>query len=243
MSENTEHDRWQAELPAYLLGALAPRDEEALRGHLETCADCRAELRWLQPAVDLLPDRVERVEAPEALRARVMAEVHADVAEAGGPTASSEAARPRRDTRRQSSWSRMRQGWRPLAAGAMAVLVLAAGVSLFADGGSDGTKETTIAVGKAPGVTATITMEDPAEGATLRLANVGEMPDDRVLEAWVQRGGEVSPVRGLFVPDRDGNATATIPDMRGVEVVMVTAEPRGGSESPTSAPMVTIETA
>ena len=78
------------------------------------------------------------------------------------------------------------------------------------------------------------------DAATLRLANVHDLPPDRVLEAWVRRGGEVEPVRGLFVPDNAGRATTRIPNTRGVEVVMVTAEPRGGTEAPTSAPMVTV---
>ena len=68
----------------------------------------------------------------------------------------------------------------------------------------------------------------------------GEMPGGKVLEAWVQRDGEVERSGGLFVPDRAGRATAMIPDMHGVEAVMVTSEPEGGSAQPTSSPMVTI---
>jgi anti-sigma-K factor RskA len=84
-----------------------------------------------------------------------------------------------------------------------------------------------------------VRMVREGDAATLRLANVHDLPPDRVLEAWVRRDGEVEPVRGLFVPDRRGRASAMIPDMQGVDAVMVTAEPRGGSEAPTSAPMVT----
>ena len=36
-------------------------------------------------------------------------------------------------------------------------------------------------------------------------------PSDRVLEAWVQRDGEVEPVRALFVPDREGRASTESP--------------------------------
>ena len=56
-----------------------------------------------------------------------------------------------------------------------------------------------------------------------------------MLEAWVQRDGEVEPVQALFVPDREGRASTELADMDGVEVVMVTTEPKGGSETPTSA--------
>ena len=61
-----------------------------------------------------------------------------------------------------------------------------------------------------------------------------------MLEAWVQREGEVEPVRALFVPDREGNASTMIADMTDVEVVMVTSEPSGGSEAPTSSPIATV---
>ena len=88
----------------------------------------------------------------------------------------------------------------------------------------------------AGGVTAKMVSE--GDSGTLHLANVKQLPSDRVLEAWVQRDGEVEPVEALFVPDRKGKASTELPDMDGVEVVMVTTEPSGGSESPTSSPIV-----
>ncbi len=77
-------------------------------------------------------------------------------------------------------------------------------------------------------------------GAELNLAHVGQLPPDRVLEAWVQREGEVEPVKALFVPDRDGNASTMIADMRGVEIVMVTREPAGGVSAPSGEPIVQV---
>ena len=59
-------------------------------------------------------------------------------------------------------------------------------------GDSGGGDATTVAAGKPPAVTAKLVME--GDSATLRLANVDAMPSDRVLEAWVQRDGEVEPV-------------------------------------------------
>jgi hypothetical protein len=69
---------------------------------------------------------------------------------------------------------------------------------------------------------------------------VRQLPDDRVLEAWVQREGEVEPVRALYVPDHEGHASTIVADIDGVETVMVTTEPKGGSELPTSDPIVTM---
>ena len=61
-----------------------------------------------------------------------------------------------------------------------------------------------------------------------------------MLEAWVERDGKVEAVPALFVPDRHGEAETTIEDMTGVETVMVTKEPSGGSETPTGEPIVTM---
>ena len=56
MSE-TDHTRWKDDVAAYVLGALEPGEAAELERHLAGCADCRAELRWLRPAVDLLPEK------------------------------------------------------------------------------------------------------------------------------------------------------------------------------------------
>ena len=106
-------------------------------------------------------------------------------------------------------------------------------------GGSGGGEATsTIVSGHAPGVTATVVRQ--GEQGTLQLANVRPLPSDRVLEAWVRRDGEVEPVPALFAPDREGQAMTTIADMNGVDLVMVTAEPAGGSPAPTSSPIVEV---
>jgi anti-sigma-K factor RskA len=225
MSE-TNHESRRDEIAAYLLGALEPEEAASLERHLATgCVECRAELRWLEPAVQTLPDSVERVEPSRELRARILAEAGSDVEH---PVAV------------KATWRPLFSGWRPLAGLAALALVLAAvGGYAIHGGGSTGGPATTVVAGRAPGVTARMVREGNA--ATLHLANVDRLPRDEVLEAWVRRNGRVTPVRGLFVPDRSGRATAMIPDLRGVDVVMVTAEPRGGSQHPTSAPMVTLE--
>ena len=226
---DAEHTRWKDDAAAYVLGALEPGEAAELERHLEGCTECRAELRWLQPAVDLLPEKVVRVDAPAGLRAKIVEQVRGEAA-AGT------------DTRRRAPFGRGRrlQGRRPVAAAGLVALMLAVVAGYAIRGGdSAGGGATTVAVGEAPAVTAKLVME--GDSAMLKLANVEAMRGDRVLEAWVQREGEVERAGGLFVPDRAGRATATIPDMHGVEAVMVTREPSGGSETPTSAPIVTVE--
>lgn len=234
-----EHDRYSEDIAAYMLGALEQSEAAALERHAEGCERCQAELRWLTPALDALPESVERLQPPRELRERVMAEVRFE--------AEPEAEQPARTglVGRASAWLRNLgsgpMGLRPVAGVAVAVLVVAA-VAGFAIGGGIGSggsaESTTYTSGKAPGVTAK--MVSDGDSGTLHLANVKPLPEERVLEAWVQRDGEVEPVEALFVPDRKGQASTELPDMEGVEVVMVTSEPKGGSPAPTSSPLVTI---
>lgn len=237
----SNHERWSEDVAAYMLGALEPGEAAELERHAEGCERCREEIRWLTPAIDALPEAAKRIEPPRALRERIMSEVRIE-------------AEPEADAQRSgsdlfarvASWLRELgsgpMGLRPVVGFGVAVLVVAA-VAGFAIGGGLGSDEggetSTVVAGKAPGVTARMVSE--GDGGTLHLDNVKQLPSDRVLEAWVQRDGEVEAVEALFVPDREGRASTEIPDMDGVEVVMVTHEPEGGSESPTSSPLITIK--
>jgi anti-sigma-K factor RskA len=220
----TAHESRRDEIAAYLLGALDSEETASLERHLATgCVECRAELRWLGPAVRLLPESVPRVEPPPGLRQRLLEEARSDL--------EPEANTGRRERRPLFA------GWRPLAGFAALALIAAAVAGFAIGGGSSGGESMTVVAGRPPGVTARI--EGEGDAATLRLANVHQLPPDRVLEAWVRRGGRVVPVSGVFLPDREGRAMTMIPDIHGVEMVMVTSEPRSGSAAPTSAPMVT----
>lgn len=233
---SVDHDRWNEELAAYLLGALPPEEATECRRHLERCERCRAEARWLAPAVEQLPQSAGRVEPPAQLRERLMAEVREDARSRGAEAGGSRHGKHARGLERPR---RLPIGPRPLA-GLAAVLLVLAGIGgyLIGNGGSNGERTSTSVAGRAPGVIATVVRG--GDSATLRLTNVRPLPPQRVLEAWVRRRGRIEPVKALFVPDREGHARTTIGNMRGVDAVMVTTEPPGGSNSPTSAPIVTV---
>lgn len=221
-----EHQQRREELPSYLLGALEPDEAAALEQHLAGCEECRTELSWLRPAVLALPESVERVEPPAELRARIMAGVQ--------PEGS---AHPKR-TSRWSFGAGRRSFLRPVV-GMAAAIAIVAGIAGYAirDGGS-GDGSSTVVAGKAPGPT--VRMVRTGSAGTLHFANLHQLPSDEVLQAWVRRGKRIESAKTLFVPNRDGTATATIDHMEGVNTVMVTAEPRGGSAYPTSDPIVSV---
>jgi hypothetical protein len=67
------------QLSAYLEGDLGERDEARLRGHLDSCAECSAELRALQRAVRLLRE-LGGAEPPGDLADRIVERVRAEEA-------------------------------------------------------------------------------------------------------------------------------------------------------------------
>lgn len=237
------HDRWSEELAAYLLGALEPGEAAALERHAEGCERCRAEMRWLAPAMQAVQETVERVEPPAALRQRLLAEVREDARREGTAAGAGEGTTRGRIATWLDGLRARPLGLRPIAGLAAVALVVAAiaGYAIGTGGsgsGGGGGGTNTIVSGQAPGIVAKMVSE--GDSGTLHLENVKPLPREEVLEAWVQRGTKVAPVRALFVPDREGRASTMIADMRGVEVVMVTEEPKGGSDAPTSKPIVTM---
>jgi anti-sigma-K factor RskA len=219
----SDHNRWSEDLAAYMLGALRPGEAAEFERHLAGCEHCQAEMRWIEPALQSLPESVERAEPPPRLREALMAEVRADV-------------EPERRPAKRRSWS-----WFSKPAVAFAVLVLAVAVVAgyeIGNGGSDERGGASTLVTREHGITVKMVRE--GEGGTLHLANLHQLPPDRVLEAWVRREGTVEAVPALLVPDRKGLAETRIADMSGVDTVMVTEEPQGGSEEPTGEAIVSM---
>jgi hypothetical protein len=239
-----EHDRRLEQAAAFAIGALDGEHYEDFKVHLEGCKRCQEEVRWLAPAVRALPEAVEQQQVPPALKVRLMEEVRADAAAA--------AKRARGERRRERAASRKGLGewlrglqlggltWKPLAGMAVVVLIVAGGIGYTVgnDSSGSGSAHTTEIEPGANGIEAKVVTE--GDRGEVRLANVKQLPEGKVLEAWVQRGNAVEPVPALFAPDHAGNASTTIEDMRDVSLVMVTREPAGGTKAPTTEPIVKV---
>src|SRR5262249_48914111 len=136
---DSNHKRRSDDLAAYLLGALDPAEAAELERHIEGCDRCRAELRWLEPAAQVLPEEVERIEPSAELRLRILEEARADAGRiASGPTVREAAFR-----QRAAAWLRGSGpgpiGLRPLAAlTALALIILVA--ALHSGGGGSGSE-------------------------------------------------------------------------------------------------------
>lgn len=235
-----EHDmRWDDERAVYLLGALDDGERAEFEAHLAGCDRCRAELRWLQPAVDVLPAAVEQQEPPPALRGRILGAVEADSVHPVRPPAAD------RDRAAGSLWSRLRLP-APALAGIAAVLALVVGIAggyaLRGDdtnSDSSGTVATTVpleATGPAIRAAGNVVRRD--DGWVLDVSRIPSLRAGDVYQVWMRKGRQLQP-SVLFVPSRDGTARIVLPDQTATaDEMLVTREPSGGSQAPTSAPLV-----
>jgi anti-sigma factor RsiW len=242
MSDRCQHADTVA---AFLLGALSDAERREFEAHMSTCAHCREDIASLRTVADALPLAVPPVAPPPQLRDRLMETVRAEaeVLSAAGPAAD----RPRPQRRRRFALA----FGRPLAlAGAAGALVLgvALGLGIGAATNDNGTKTQTVVQVRtvqarvvkaaAPRGTAVIVVRDGV--ATLRVTGLPAPPPGKVYEVWLLRRGAAapSPTDALFSVSTRGSGRVALPSVNGVEAVLVTAEPDGGSQAPTSQPFI-----
>jgi hypothetical protein len=93
-----------------------------------------------------------------------------------------------------------------------------------------------------PGSLIDATLVREGDTGVLELTGLRQLDGGHVYQAWVQHE-DVMEDSSLFAPRANGTATAAIPneDLRGGDAVHVTIEPRGGSEAPTTDPLVSVD--
>ena len=64
--------------------------------------------------------------------------------------------------------------------------------------------------------------------------------EGRVYQVWIQHAGKApEPTNALFSAGADGTASVDVPgSLEDVDAVMVTSEPDGGSQKPTTKPVI-----
>ncbi|CAL9406669.1 anti-sigma factor [Streptomyces sp. enrichment culture] len=225
----------------YALDALAGAERVRFERHLEGCGRCAAEVRALsEDAVRLAWSTA--APAPHALRERVLAAVRTTAQEpapSGGPAPAR--SRPHRPL------------FVPFATvTAAAALVVAALFAVRAhhvqaelDTARDRTREIAHVLaapdaraargGDAHGRGVAVVASVSRGRAVVTLSGYGEPPGDRVHQLWLMRPGAEPRSLGLFEGDTPLVAAGL---GRSATSLAVTAEPGGGSDLPTSEPVV-----
>ena len=217
----------------FVLGSFDADESARYREHLASCAACREQVAELQPVVDLLPATAPREQASDALRARIMATVRsqAELLAVAGPDADRPPSR--------------RRGWRSLrialpAGAALAAAGVAVGALAIAPESPSQRVIPALVRGAATGGHAELRETDAR--AELIVSGMPQPAAGRIYQVWLQRPNRLpEPTTALFSVTRGGAGAVAIPGrLRGVQRVMVTAEPLGGSRLPTTKPIVVV---
>lgn len=221
------------DLAAYALGILEPDAQRAVSAHLADCASCRAESAAHAETVWQVSETAVRA-APSRVRAAIVERARRDV--------------PAAVRVRPSLWSAFLRPVPvvvPVALAAVLVIALVGygtarrDADRYADAISAvaGAKVVTLAATSAavPGMRASLVV--PADGATpFLILDLPAAPAGKTWEAWVIRGD--AAVRAGITDDRGLSTLPLGAPLAPGDTVAITAEPRGGVDRPTGAPVL-----
>lgn len=234
---------------AYAVNALDDAERAAFEEHLAGCPDCTAEVRGLLDTTARLA-AAEAVEPPARLRAAVLAQI-----------ATTRQLPPERSDDgvvvaiRRPGW-----GWaqRSLAVAAALLAVVAVGLSaLLAQSNSsrnsvDAQQAAVTRVltapdartvgGAIPGGGRGAVVVAASEGTAVFVgSHLGAPPSGHTYELWYLTGSGAAIPAGTFQPAADGRVTAVLAGSVGdAAKVAMTVEPAGGSNQPTTTPLMAV---
>jgi anti-sigma-K factor RskA len=252
MSE-MNNERFEDLKDAYVLGALPEEERLSFEDYLAAHPERQAEVDELGAVAGLLAFSPPEQEPPPELRSRVMEVVEAEPRRVGG----------------RSTFARVGDylSLRSLALGAAAIIVIGLlSWNVMLQGQVEDLQgQVQDAQGQVQDLQAqvedaqdqqspTIELEGSwaEQGATAEVAsmqknqiilvarNMPSVPEDKTCQIWVIEGDVPKP-SGLFQPDGNGTATPITNSITKADVIAVTVEPAGGSEQPTSDPVLLAE--
>ena len=231
----------------YVLDALTPEERAAVDSHLRTCLLAHPEFSELGGVTPALASLAPPAGAPAALKRRVLEEYGVATLERQPVPASR---RPRRP------W----HGWMGWATAAAAVLVFAV-VGVWAVGQRNDADQAAhraqmmadaVAAMTSPGAqVAMLSGSGTAQGAHgfaafpasgggyVVMTDLPAPPSGMAYQAWYMVGGQAMSAGVMDVDENGELVAAGMQPMPGTSEVAFTLEPMGGSDEPTSAPLIT----
>lgn len=230
---------------AYALDSLDGTDLAGFLAYLETDEEARAEATQLLDTAALLGAAVLAVPPPPGLRARVLAFAEVLPARPARPVA---APRPVATLR-----ARARRRWIPVLAAAAAVAAIAAGgvagIAALPDPASGvdriraASDVRTVRAAAQDGGSAEVVWSPSERRAAVTLVGMPALSGGRVYELWfIDRVG-LATRAGLIHSDELGSPMLLDGRLGRGDTIGVTVEPKGGSDAPTTTPVVEVATA
>ncbi|MFI8085332.1 anti-sigma factor domain-containing protein [Kitasatospora sp. NPDC086009] len=244
---------------AYALNAVDDDERAAFEDHLAGCDTCEEEVAGFGAALARLAT-AHAIDPPAALRARILARTEAERQLPPSPRLAPSTVTARRapDHRpRPRRWPRLALAASLTAATALGALAVqqheeaqqnrATAVQLRAQQAAfgelltapDARVTTTTAAAADPGTvgTGTVVWSASRNQAGFLASGLPAPRPGHVYELWLDHGGTLSPA-GLL-PEGNGALVLTAP-LNGARAVGVTEEPAGGSDQPTTQPVMAL---
>ena len=241
---------------AYALDALSAQERAAVEAEAERSEALRSELTELSDTAVLLGLAVEPVQPRPELKADLLAKIAStpQLAPIADTTDEGDAVRPDPSSVRPAE-ARARARWftRPvtlLAAAAAAVALFAGGAFAISQitrdpvsqiAAAEDAQQATAEV--AGGGTATLVWSGELGASAVRVEDIAPLPDDRVYQLWYIDTSGATPAGTFTVGDGGQSWHVLEGTMDAGDTVGITVEPAGGSQSPTTDPVVAITTA
>lgn len=237
-------ERFEELREAYALDALSEEERREFERYLAENPSEQAEVGELSSIAALLALAPPEQEPPADLRKSLMGQVRSEANEAGAGDAATSTGTGRES---RGGWARRLfrfRGTVTAAAAAAAILGLAVwNVSLQSEVRDlRDTRETQMISYELQGSGAAEAVQGELvrigeQGGMLVAADLPELPDSKTYEMWTIDEGEPES-SGVFAAS-EGSAIETIEQpISGAETFAITVEPEGGSEQPTTEPIV-----
>jgi anti-sigma-K factor RskA len=235
-------------LPAYALGALDPSELEAVEAHLAMC-DLHEEALAFELTGARLSELAPEMEPPAALRERILTAAGVanegviwsrPDAEAGRGVMWTDAETRGAPTGGAMSWWSAWLGrlqFTPYAAAAVLVLAVIGFVALdlLGDDGEGAVTRTA----STNGVSTTLVYERAAEAGTISFEGLPALDAGSVYQLWTIAPDANPASAGLLERGDDGTASQAVAgDFADGTTFAITVEPAGGSEQPTTEPLI-----
>lgn len=221
------------------LGVLPRAESTSLDAHLRQCPECRRAAAHYREAVAMLPNGLDPVEPPAEVRRSLMAQVYREA-----PAASA-----RRRRRPARTWSLPRPRLLSLAgAGAALAAMAIALVALVHTPGSTTRTYTVFGTTSAPAVRGSLTYYNDPQQAVMTVSGLptpvpAAGAPAPVYEVWLVRANGTAQGAAFLEQSPRTNSWSTVihADLSQYVAVAATAEPAGGSPSPTGPQLLNVQ--
>lgn len=228
-------------LPLHAADALSPEEAADVEEHLAECASCRDDLAEMRESMAGLAEAVA-VTPPPSMRDAVLRAAAATPQERS-PAVEAQQQEPRRRSRLAVAL-----------AACLAVLAIASAASLGVLSGrlDDARNESQLASdvisapdsrivrGEVPGGDVVLVASDSVGRVLLVPDALGRAPEGSTWQAWfIGAPGDADTIRSAGLIEDTGSA-GLLPSPGGARAVAVSLEPVGGSEQPTTEPVVVV---